>query len=232
MFICFEGIDGAGKTTQARMLFQALKEKGYKTELVADPGTTQIGTAIRQILLNNDAPITPFAQMLLFSAARAELAAYMEPKLRNHIIICDRWLLSTLVYQGTLNDINPTLIVDIFDWTTGIDPDICFLLDISPAVAKKRMGKPRDRYERRCMADREKMREAYLNFALEDYPEYASTTHVIAATFAAQKTHEQILELVKSELQLRGFKPQKRMEPKNAGSRSKSSAKKSSRART
>jgi len=65
VFICFEGIDGAGKTTQARMLYQALKDLGVKTELVADPGTTKIGTAIRQILLHNNEPITPIAQMLL-----------------------------------------------------------------------------------------------------------------------------------------------------------------------
>lgn len=193
MFICFEGIDGAGKTTQARMLFQALKDKGYRAELVADPGTTQIGTAIRQILLNNDGPITPLAQMLLFSAARAELAAYMHKKMSNHIIICDRWLLSTLVYQGVLNKINRALIVDIFDNTTGIDPDICFLLDISPADAKKRMGKPRDRYERRCMADRKKMRDAYLSFAGDDY---AEVTHVINATKAPKTTHQQILKTV------------------------------------
>ncbi len=193
MFICFEGIDGAGKTTQARLLFQALKEKGFRAELVADPGTTQIGTAIRQILLNNDGPITPLAQMLLFSAARAELAAYMRKKMRDHVIICDRWLLSTLVYQGVLNKISPSLIVDIFDRTTGIEPDICFLLDISPADAKKRMGKPRDRYERRCMTDRKKMRDAYLLFASEDY---ADVTHVIKATAAPQTTHQQILKTV------------------------------------
>lgn len=212
MFICFEGIDGAGKTTQARMLYQALKDKGIKTELVADPGTTKIGTAIRQILLDNDGPITPFAQMLLFSAARAELAAYMEPKLRSHVIICDRWLLSTLVYQGTLNDIDPTLIVDIFDWTTGIDPDICFLLDISPADAKKRMGKPRDRYERRCMAARKKMRDAYLTFAGDDF---ANVTHVIDATSAPHTTHRQILDIVLAALsRSKSCKP-KRKDSKN-----------------
>lgn len=212
MFICFEGIDGAGKTTQARMLYQALKDKGIKTELVADPGTTKIGTAIRQILLDNDGPITPFAQMLLFSAARAELAAYMGPKLRSHVIICDRWLLSTLVYQGTLNDIDPTLIVDIFDWTTGIDPDICFLLDISPDAAKKRMGKPRDRYERRCMADRKKMRAAYLTYAADDL---AAVTYVVNAAAAQQKTHQQILDIVLADLvRSKIYKP-KRKDSKN-----------------
>lgn len=208
MFICFEGIDGAGKSTQARMLFQALKEQGFKAELVADPGTTQIGTAIRQILLNNDGPITPVAQMLLFSAARAELAAYMRKKLRDHVVICDRWLLSTLVYQGVLNKIDSNLIVNIFDATTGIEPDICFLLDIPPAEAKKRMGTPRDRYERRCMADRKRMRNAYKRFAEDDY---ATVTYVIPASAAAPTTHQQILSIVSAELaRFKAHKPNRR----------------------
>ena len=212
MFICFEGIDGAGKTTQARMLFQALEARGVRTELVADPGTTQIGTAIRQILLNNDGPITPMAQMLLFSAARAELAGYMVKKMKTHVIICDRWLLSTLVYQGVLNKINPSTIVSIFDETTGIQPDICFVLDIPPTEAKKRMGKPRDRYERRCMADRKKMRKAYQILAGYDY---AGVTHTISATKAAQKTHQQIMEIVSAALDGCSVYVPKRRESKN-----------------
>lgn len=207
MFICFEGIDGAGKTTQARMLQQRLAHDGYKVELVADPGTTKIGTAIRQLLLDNDGPITPVAQMLLFSAARAELAEYMRPKLRNHIIICDRWLLSTLVYQGTLNKIDTKLILDIFDATTGITPDICFLLDIPPVEAKKRMGKPRDRYERRGMADRKRMRDAYQQFAADDH---ADVTHVINATAAPEKTHGLIYATVKSALGSCGIVPKRK----------------------
>lgn len=225
MFICFEGIDGAGKTTQARMLFQALKDKGVRTELVADPGTTQIGTAIRQILLNNDGPITPMAQMLLFSAARAELAAYMLKKMKTHVIICDRWLLSTLVYQGVLNKINPNLIVKIFDATTGIEPDICFVLDIPPTEARKRMGEPRDRYERRCMADRKRMREAYQILAGYDY---AGVTHTIAATAAAQTTHQQIMEIVTAALDRSATYMPKRRDSKNGNhGRSRNSRQKS-----
>ena len=73
MFVCFEGIDGAGKTTQARMLCQRLKNDGINTTLVADPGTTSIGTAIRQILLHNDEPISPAAQMLLLDRKSTRL---------------------------------------------------------------------------------------------------------------------------------------------------------------
>lgn len=224
MFICFEGIDGAGKSTQARMLQQALTARGYKAELVADPGTTKIGTAIRQLLLDNDGPITPVAQALLFSAARAELSAFAREQMRKKtIIICDRWFLSTLVYQGVMNDLPLRILFDIFEMSDCVFPDLCFLLDLSPSAAKKRVGKPRDRYERKCASDRRIMRDAYLEFAAMDY---AEMTEIIAANKRPETTHRQICTIVESELQKRGFKP-RRMESKNARPRSRSRAVKS-----
>lgn len=216
MFICFEGIDGAGKSTQARMLQQALAGSGYNVEQVADPGTTKIGTAIRQILLDNDGPITPVAQMLLFSAARAELSAYARKQMRKKtIIICDRWFLSTLVYQGVMNHMPEKSLSDIFEMSDCVVPHLCFLLDLPPKDAKKRMGKPRDRYERKCMADREIMRRAYLEFAQQDY---AEITYIVPAQEAVDTIHRQIYTLVESELKDRGFKPKGRG-TKNARSR-------------
>lgn len=194
MFVCFEGIDGAGKSTQARMLYERLEADGTNVELVADPGTTRIGQSIREILLANDAPISPAAQMLLFSAARAELSEYIRTKLlvEKTVIICDRWLLSTLVYQGTLNKIPEKLILEIFRGTSELFPDLYFVLDISPEEAKARMGRPGDRYERRCLRDRIKMREAYLKHAenLE-----TSAVHVIPANQPPEVTHEHIYSL-------------------------------------
>lgn len=194
MFICFEGVDGAGKSTQARMLTQRLAKDGNAVELVADPGTTQIGTAIRQILLHNDAPISAPAQMLLFSAARAELAAYIKQRLaENVIVVCDRWILSTLVYQGVLNGISADTILSIFNGTCGLWPDLCFLLDLAPAAANSRMGAPRDRYERRSVDDSEAMRAAYLKFADQSY---AAQTIIINAAQEPDATHEDIYSAV------------------------------------
>jgi dTMP kinase len=190
VFICFEGIDGAGKSTQARMLYEHLTADGIDVELVADPGTTRIGQAIREILLANDAPISPSAQMLLFSAARAELAEYIKTKLAaNTVILCDRWLLSTLVYQGELNKIPTELILQIFRGTSDLLPDLYFVLDISPEEARVRMGAPGDRYERRCLRDRQKMRDAYLDHAKNLD---SSTVHVIPAHLPPDDTHAQI----------------------------------------
>lgn len=212
MFICFEGIDGAGKSTQARMLVWRLTADGYAAELVADPGTTQIGTSIRQILLHNDSPVSSVAQMLLFSAARAELSAYIADLITARtVIVCDRWLLSTLVYQGVINGVAEKLILDIFFATDCCRPDICFLLDLSPEAAKERMGKPRDRYERCGFSERQKMRQAYLTFAQQGH---AGITYTIDAEQPAEETHTQAYAIVRQAIEARGF-DRKRMESKH-----------------
>lgn len=200
MFVCFEGIDGAGKTTQARMLSQRLNQEGITATIVADPGTTSIGTAIRQILLHNDAPISPAAQMLLFSAARAELSAHIQQLLaEDHVVICDRWLLSTLVYQGEINNISTDLIINIFRETSYLCPDMLFLMDIAPENVRQRRPvghtKP-DRYERRCIEDQHRMRAAYKTHAL--YRPHASIVHHINADSPVDATHEEIYRLFSS----------------------------------
>lgn len=191
MFVCFEGIDGAGKSTQARMLCQRLKKDNFPVELVADPGTTQIGTAIRQILLHNDAPITTMAQMLLFSAARAELAAYIQQKLAaGVVVVCDRWLLSTLVYQGEINGVPEKLILDVFQATSNVLPDVCFLLDLSPDDARARIGAPSDRYERVCKEDWQRMSAAYHRHAKPGV--VAHSIQKIQADKTPEEIHEEI----------------------------------------
>ena len=197
MFICFEGIDGAGKSTQARMLYEHLAAAGVTAEIVADPGTTQIGRAIRQILLESEAPISTAAQMLLFSAGRAELAEYIRRRVAEGVtIICDRWLLSTLVYQGEINNISTDLILKIFQETCGnLQPDICFLLDLPPEAARERMGKPSDRYEKRCLADRQRMRTAYMRFA--GLHPNAGVLYPIDASRTPEATSDLIYSLVR-----------------------------------
>lgn len=191
MFVVFEGIDGAGKTTQARMLQQRLKQEGIPVELVADPGTTAIGTAIRQILLHNDAPISTMAQMLLFSAARAELATYINDRLAEGVtVICDRWLLSTLIYQGEINGVSQDLILSIFRGTSNVVPDLCVLLDLDPETAMTRIDKPRDRYERRSLEDRKRMREAYHHHAT--LPDVSKRLTKINAALSADDAHQEV----------------------------------------
>jgi dTMP kinase len=203
VFICFEGIDGAGKSTQSRMLYQRMQKSGRAVELVADPGTTKIGTAIRQILLHNDAPISPVAQMLLFSAARAELAAYISELQANDVdVICDRWLLSTLVYQGTINKISLDLIIKIFCATTKLEPDLCVVLDIDPDATTQRAQRlcpaigsctapaHKDRYERLCLREKKKMRAAYLEHATTR--PYAKNVFIVDGALPPDEVHEAV----------------------------------------
>lgn len=198
MFVVFEGIDGAGKTTQARMLQQRLKQENIPVEQVADPGTTAIGTAIRQILLHNDAPISTMAQMLLFSAARSELATYIQARLAEGVtVICDRWLLSTLIYQGEINGIDQDLILSIFRGTSNVVPDLCILLDLDPETAMTRIEKPRDRYERRSLEDRQRMREAYHRYAL--LPDVSKHVAKINAAFSAEDSHQEVYRFYRNQ---------------------------------
>lgn len=202
MFICFEGIDGAGKSTQARALVQRLKdhyENGLDVELVADPGTTRIGTAIRQILLHNDEPISTAAQMLLFSAARAELAEYIKHRLQaGAIIVCDRWLLSTFVYQGEINNISLDLISAIFAETSEVLPDFCFLLDLPAELSHGRIQRPGDRYEKRSLEDRQRMRAAYIRHAHER--PHAKNVCTIDANRSFGEIHELVYDCVRERI--------------------------------
>lgn len=196
MFVCFEGIDGAGKSTQAALLAAYLKKTGLAVEAVADPGTTQLGKSVRQLILDRDDPISPNAQMLLFSAARAELSAYIKRKLGiGTTIICDRWLLSTLVYQAHLNGVDARLIVDIFSGTSVV-PDLCVLLDLDPVAAdeRKRQETRKDRYERVSLAQKKNMRTAYLNFANESAA--GRVVHIVDADRPWHRVHEHIIDLV------------------------------------
>lgn len=191
MFVCFEGIDGAGKSTQAALLFASFQRVGLAAELVRDPGTTRLGQAIRQLILDCDEPITPAAQALLFSAARAELSDYVQRQLdAKKIVICDRWLLSTLVYQAGISE---DLILSVFN-DTCVLPDMCFLLDIPPMAAEERRAglRRKDRYEKATLEDKEFRRSAYLKYA--KIAQCAKSVHVFDATAAETDLHEQIVE--------------------------------------
>jgi dTMP kinase len=168
-------------------------------ELVADPGTTKIGKAIRQILLDNDDPISERAQMLLFSAARAELSHYIQKKLSDaYSIVCDRWLLSTLVYQVALNDTDERLVYDIFDHT-AIRPDICVLLDIDPedADSRKQHETRKDRYERVTLAEKKMMRAAYLDYARRlAVTEPKTIVAIVPAYGTVDEVNQRVLDVV------------------------------------
>ncbi len=169
MIISFEGIDGSGKSTQARLLREYLVERGLNVHMVREPGGTPVSEQIRSILLNADLEIDPFAEMLLFSAARSQLARRkLTPILeRGDIVICDRFFDSTTAYQGGGRRIADPDWLDRFHRmvTGGLVPDRTFLIRVSLNTASMRMKDRNagalDRMEAAGSEFYERVREAY-----------------------------------------------------------------------
>ena len=145
LFITFEGPEGGGKTTQARLLYEYLREEGYPVVLTREPGGTHISTKVREILLDpSNTDILPRTEILLFSAARAQLSdEFIRPHLQqNHIVISDRYADSTMAYQGYGHglDLETLRLITAFA-TGGLQPDLTIYLDLPVEVGlRRRLG--------------------------------------------------------------------------------------------
>ena len=142
MFITFEGLDGSGKTTQARSAAAHLREAGYDVLLTREPGGTVIGDQIRAVLhdLNNTA-MHPTTELLLYNASRAQLTAeVLRPHLENGgLVICDRFYDSTLAYQGYGHQLDLNILRAVVTFATGgLRPDLTLFLDITPEEGLER----------------------------------------------------------------------------------------------
>ena len=164
MFITFEGIDRSGKTTQARMLAEAL---GDRALLVREPGGTPEGERIRDLVKDPGAELSPIAETLLFGAARAELVGrVIRPALaQGRIVISDRYFDSTVAYQGGARGLGIDRVEELNRWLTGeLWPDMTLLLDIDPEAASAREGAP-DRFEEEGDALQRAVADAYHELA-------------------------------------------------------------------
>lgn len=142
LFITFEGPEGSGKTTQARLLYHHLREQGYPVVLTREPGGTRISDKVREILLDpGNTEILARAEILLFSAARAQLSGeFIAPHLeQEHIVICDRYADSTMAYQGYGHRLHlETLRIITTFATGGLRPDLTIYLDLPVEVGLQR----------------------------------------------------------------------------------------------
>jgi len=169
LFITFEGPEGSGKSTHSGLLCAFLREKGLKVLHTREPGGTPISEKIRRVLLdprNKDMDVV--SEMLLYMAARAQVVKkIILPALKKgEIVICDRFLDATLAYQGYAGGIDIKLIRQIGKLvTSGISPDVTFLLDIDTKKGLARAGKTKDRIERKPFLYHENVRRGYLAIA-------------------------------------------------------------------
>jgi len=169
MFFSFDGVDGSGKTTQIELFCQWLREQGREVEQCRDPGSTRLGEAIREILLNrNDLAIARRSEMLLYMAARAQLVdQIIAPGLASgKTVVCDRFLLANVVYQGHAGGLDVAALWQVGQVATGgLKPDLTFLLDLPDERAAQRLTRPLDRMEQQGAAFRAALRAGYLSEA-------------------------------------------------------------------
>ncbi len=142
MFISFEGVDGSGKSTQINKLIQYLEDNKKDYIFLREPGSTDVGEKVRDIVLDKDNYVTPFTEVLLYATSRAQLVEEkIIPALQaNKIIVCDRYVDSSVAYQSA-RDIKYNDIIEVNTLATrDILPDITFFLDIDPSIGKKRVA--------------------------------------------------------------------------------------------
>ena len=170
MFFSFDGIDGAGKSTQMSQFCEWLEERGLEVITCRDPGSTALGERIRDLLLHSDdqTPIGRRAEMLLYMAARAQMVdEIIRPALESRkTVVSDRYLLANLVYQGHAGGLDVETIRAVGSVaTSGISPDATFVLDLSPEAADRRLNRTLDRMERQGADYRLRLRDGFLSEA-------------------------------------------------------------------
>jgi dTMP kinase len=172
MFLSLDGLDGAGKSTQVALLRDWLESQGQRVVICRDPGTTALGEAVRQVLLDHrHEGMSRRAEMLLYMAARAQMVdEILGPALTaGTTVISDRYLLANVVYQGHAGGLDPASVWEIGRLATaGIVPDLTIVLDLPPEAAAVRMRRELDRMESQGDAFRRRVREGFLHEAARD----------------------------------------------------------------
>ena len=176
MFISFEGIDGSGKSTQARLLADHLRARGHETVLTREPGGSGGAEQIRALLVEGGQERwSPETELLLFNAARRDhVERLIRPALdRGAWVVSDRFADSSRVYQGVARDCNRQLVEALHRLVIGIEPDLTFLIDMDPAAAlarSKARGGAEDRFESLGLEFQQRLRAGFLELARE-YPD-------------------------------------------------------------
>lgn len=192
LFVTFEGGDGAGKSTQIDLAAQWLREQGFEVVVTREPGGTELGQEIRTLLLHGG-EVASRAEALLYAADRAHhIATHVRPALeRGAVVLQDRYIDSSVAYQGAGRELDADEVENISRWATGgLLPDVTVLLDIEPSLGRARRdgrGVP-DRLEREADDFHARIREHYLRLAHRD----ASRFLIVAADLPRQTIADRI----------------------------------------
>ncbi len=202
-FVTLEGPEGAGKSTQGRLLAEALRQKGYDVLETREPGGTPLGEQLRHLIKHFGDPesVCPQAELLMFGASRAQLMQNVVlPHLHTGgIVICDRFADSTTVYQGCARELDPAFIEQMHQFTIGNRwPDLTLLLDLHidtgfrRSHARSGSTAPSDRIEAEPNAFHTAVRNGFLKLA-HAHPERIKT---VDASASAEVVHQEIMEIV------------------------------------
>jgi dTMP kinase len=205
--IAFEGVEGAGKSTQLELLRQALEggregpPAGRPREVVVtrEPGGTPAGERVRQLLLDPAAELHPRTEALLFAAARAELVErVIRPALeRGAVVLCDRYLDSSLAYQGGARGLGRGPVEEVNRFATGgLLPDLVVLLDLDPADGLGRRHGDRDRIEAQDLAFHRRVRDAFRGLAAADPDRFAVVDASAPVAEVAARVHAAVLAVL------------------------------------
>jgi len=202
-FITFEGSEGSGKSTQIELVRKYLKKKGKSVLFVREPGGVKISEKIRNILLDvKSLGMGDECETLLYMAARAQLVEeVVAPALKKgKIVLCDRFLDSTIAYQGYGNGVDVAFIKKIGQFATqGIQPDITFFFDIDAKKGLSRLKRTKDRIERRAVAYHNRVRKGYGEIARKE----PGRVKLIAANRSKEEIHAIVQKHVDRLLRLR-----------------------------
>ncbi|MEM7233151.1 MAG: dTMP kinase [Planctomycetota bacterium] len=170
MFVAFEGIDGSGKSTQAKRFAEFARGDGSRRVVeVREPGGTRVGEDIRRILLDPESgDLSVETEVFLFMAARSHLCRELiAPALeRGEAVIADRFLVSSVVYQGIVGEFGADRVLELGRTATrGVVPDVTFVVDVDPEVGFSRIGSEPDRVEQKGLDFQKRLRDGYLHVA-------------------------------------------------------------------
>ena len=198
MFIAFEGVDGAGKSTQVRLLGEHLERGGREVVICREPGGTGLGEELRRILLDpGSGDLQPEVEVLLFMAARAQLCnKVIRPELESgKVVISDRFLWSSVVYQGVVGGLGVEEVLSIGRVATrGLLPDLTFLVDLDPAGSHSGLDDG-DRMESRGIEFQRRVRQGFLALAEEFQDKFI----LVDGSASIEQVHQQVLDALPQE---------------------------------